>query len=83
MKRVWLVKLRKNKGFTHNDVGGMVGISRQSYTLIEGGTRNPSLLTALKLSATLGFDPILFLDNSYSLSKHKGAIQPGKGGGLG
>lgn len=74
MKRAWLVKKRKDKGFTHAELGEMLGVTRQAYSLIESGTRNPSLMVALKLSVTLDFDPILFLDNAYSVRKQEEAI---------
>lgn len=69
MKRLWLEELRKDQKCSQSDIGKQLGITRQAYTHIETGTRNPSLFVALRLSLILGFDPLLFLDKEYSVGK--------------
>lgn len=74
MKRTWLEEIRKNKGFTHAQMGKMLGVTRQAYTSIENGRRNPSLSVALKLCKILDFDPALFLDKEVAVRNHEKAI---------
>ena len=45
-----LSKLRKEKGINQTDLGRMVGVSRQTISLIERGDYNPSVMVALSLS---------------------------------
>ena len=45
-----LSKLRKEKGINQTDLGRMVGVSRQTISLIERGDYNPSIMVALSLS---------------------------------
>lgn len=42
--------LRKEKGINQTDLGRMVGVSRQTISLIERGDYNPSVIVALSLS---------------------------------
>lgn len=42
--------LRKEKGINQTDLGRMVGVSRQTISLIERGDYNPSVMVALSLS---------------------------------
>lgn len=71
MKRFWLEELRKERHLTQADMGKLLGTSRQSYTHIESGARNPSLVIALKLSSILSFDPILFLEKGFAKCEHQ------------
>ena len=43
-------KLRLAKGFTQEQLGGAVGVSRQTVVAIEKGNYTPSLLLALELA---------------------------------
>ena len=45
-----LSELRKEKGINQTDLGSMVGVSRQTISLIERGDYNPSVMVALSLS---------------------------------
>lgn len=45
-----LSKLRKEKGINQTDLGDMVGVSRQTISLIERGDYNPSVMVALSLA---------------------------------
>lgn len=45
-----LSKLRKEKGINQTDLGRMVGVSRQTISLIERGDYNPSVMVALSLA---------------------------------
>lgn len=45
-----LSKLRKEKGINQTDLGRMVGVSRQTISLIERGDYNPSIMVALSLA---------------------------------
>lgn len=45
-----LSRLRKEKGINQTDLGRMVGVSRQTISLIERGDYNPSVMVALSLS---------------------------------
>lgn len=42
--------LRKEKGINQTDLGDMVGVSRQTISLIERGDYNPSVMVALSLA---------------------------------
>lgn len=45
-----LSKLRKEKGINQTDLGRMVGVSRQTISLIERGDYNPYVMVALSLA---------------------------------
>jgi len=45
-----LSDLRKEKGINQTDLGRMVGVSRQTISLIERGDYNPSVMVALSLA---------------------------------
>ena len=45
-----LSKLRKEKGINQTDLGRMVGVSRQTISLIERGDYNPSVMVALSIA---------------------------------
>lgn len=55
-----LKELRKQKSLTQEEVSERIGITRSSYTNIENGERRPSVETAKKIAAVLGFDWTLF-----------------------
>lgn len=64
MKRDWLIKARGD--FTHEEVANRAGIKRQYYSMIECGTRNPSVAVAKKIGAVLGFEWTLFFEEGGS-----------------
>lgn len=45
-----LSKLRKEKGINQTDLGRIVGVSRQTISLIERGDYNPSVMVALSIA---------------------------------
>lgn len=49
-----LKELRSAKGLNQQDLGSLVGVSRQTISLIERGDYNPSITVCLKLSKILG-----------------------------
>lgn len=48
-----LIKERERLGMTQYEFADMCGISRQHYSQIESGAKNPSLKNAMKIKATL------------------------------
>lgn len=44
-----LKQLRKEKGLTHKETAKILAISRSMYTMIENGTRKPSLKVMQKM----------------------------------
>lgn len=61
--REWLQKLRNKKCMTHDDVAREAEIQRAYYTMIENGTRNPSVEVAKRIARILEFDWTVFFDH--------------------
>ena len=51
-----LADFRKKSGFNQAELGKLVGVSRQTISLIERGDYNPSVTVALTISKVLGVD---------------------------
>jgi len=51
-----LADFRKKAGLNQADLGGLVGVSRQTISLIERGDYNPSVTVALAIAQVLGVD---------------------------
>lgn len=51
---------RINKGLTMRQVSEASNISESFYSMIENGERRPSVETAKKIAAVLGFDWTMF-----------------------
>lgn len=51
-----LADFRKKAGYNQADLGGLVGVSRQTISLIERGDYNPSVTVALTIAKVLGVD---------------------------
>ena len=49
-----LSKIRKEKGLNQSELGELVGVSRQTISLIERGDYNPSVIVSLKLARVFG-----------------------------
>lgn len=49
-----LKEFRNEKGLNQADLGALVGVSRQTISLIERGDYNPSITVCLKLAKVLG-----------------------------
>lgn len=54
--RTWLVAIRENLGLSQKTVAERAGITQPSYCNIEIGRRSPSIRTAKKIAAALGFE---------------------------
>ncbi|MDD7464171.1 MAG: helix-turn-helix transcriptional regulator [Anaerococcus sp.] len=48
-----LKEFRNDKGLNQADLGALVGVSRQTISLIERGDYNPSITVCLKLAKVL------------------------------
>ena len=51
-----LADFRKKVGYNQADLGKLVGVSRQTISLIERGDYNPSVTVALTIAQVLGVD---------------------------
>ena len=51
-----LADFRKKAGYKQADLGKLVGVSRQTISLIERGDYNPSVTVALTIAKVLGVD---------------------------
>ncbi|MBM7572558.1 helix-turn-helix domain-containing protein [Aquibacillus albus] len=60
MKREWLIKLRKTKKLTQEQVARLSFIDRGYYSQIENGKRNPGPTIASNIAKVLGIDPMEF-----------------------
>lgn len=60
----WLKTVRIAASMTQEQVANKAQISQPAYTNIEKGYRNPSIKTAKKIAAVLGFDWQRFYDES-------------------
>lgn len=67
---MWLKELRLQIGMTQNEVAEKSGVERAYYTMIELGSRNPSVEVAKKIAHTLGFNWTIFFDNGCNETKH-------------
>ncbi len=52
----YLADFRKKAGLNQADLGKLVGVSRQTISLIERGDYNPSVTVALTIAKVLGVD---------------------------
>ena len=71
--RTKLVSVRKKAGYTQAALADAVGISRNHYTQIETGDKNPSLPVAVKIKAKLCYkgDDIFFNSTSPKTGQSK------------
>lgn len=69
--RGWLKAFRDQRGLTQQEVADRSGIGRAYYTMIENGTRNPSVAVAKSVGKTLGFDWTIFFETECNEVKHK------------
>ena len=52
------IRLRKEKGFTQEDVEARSGFSQQYLSGLERGSRNPTIITLYELAQALGVSHI-------------------------
>lgn len=64
-KRSKLIKLRKEKGFTQEDMARLLQIKRSTYGNYENGYRKPDIEVIIKLKKIFGVsdDKIFLTDN--------------------
>ena len=60
--RKWLQKVRKNQGYTQQQIACLAKIERSFYSQIETGKRDPSVTTAKKIAYILKFDWTRFFE---------------------
>lgn len=64
-----LIKLRKEKGFTQEQMARLLKIERSCYSNYENGYRNPSFENILELKKILGVkDDKIFLPDNDTIS---------------
>ncbi len=63
----WLRQLRKKKGLQQKQIARMVGIGQSGYSMIENKERIPSVPTAKKIAAVLGFNWTRFYEDEVTL----------------
>jgi len=63
MAREWLKEIRVERGMAQSDVAKAAGITQQSYSSIELGTRLGLVSTAKRIAEVLGFDWRRFYEN--------------------
>jgi putative transcriptional regulator len=68
--RTWLKELRIQKGLTQNSVAEKCEIERAYYTMIETGSRRPSVDVAKSIGEAIGFDWTIFFENQGNEMKH-------------
>ncbi len=68
----WLRATRVAAKLTQEELSGQVGIARGAYANIETGERRPSVATAKKIAAVLGFDWTRFYEDD-SAPEREGA----------
>ncbi len=61
--RNWLIAIREEKGLSQKFVAEKVGIKPPSYCTIEKGRTSPTVETAKKIGAVLGFDWTRFYES--------------------
>lgn len=54
--RDWLIAIREGNGLSQKAVADAISLAQPSYCTIEKGKTNPSVDTAKKIAAVLGFD---------------------------
>ncbi len=54
---------RKNKRLTQQQLAELVGVDRTLISKIESGVATPSVTTAKKIAAVLGFDWVRFFED--------------------
>ena len=60
---------REKKLLTQQQLADLVGVDRTLISKIESGTSSPSVTTAKKIAAVLGFDWTLFYQDEDDLTK--------------
>ncbi|AXF54588.1 helix-turn-helix transcriptional regulator [Salicibibacter kimchii] len=69
--RTWLKDIRHQRGYTHQQVAELANIHRAYYTLIESGSRTPSVAASKSIGKALGFDWTIFFEDESNETKQK------------
>lgn len=64
MTRPWLAGYREKAELSHEEVAKLIGKTRQYYSMIENGNRNPSVEVAMKIASVLNFEWTIFFEVS-------------------
>ena len=75
MKRNWLKNIRKKLNMSHKEVAEISGISRNYYTEIENGNKNPSVKHAKRIALALGFYWGNFFENEICETRHEQEVK--------
>lgn len=52
-----IMKIRKNRGMTRNELARLIGVDRETIARYERGTREPKASIVAQLAAALGVTP--------------------------
>ena len=63
MKNEWLRDIRVGQGKTQQEVADSADMSQSGYAGIETGAKKPTVSTAKKIAAVLGFEWTRFFEN--------------------
>ncbi len=69
--RRWLLNTRLSNKLTHGEVAARANIGRAYYTMIENGSRTPSVAVAKRLGDVLGIGWTLFFDKQGNETTHE------------
>ncbi|MDU0077705.1 helix-turn-helix transcriptional regulator [Bacillus velezensis] len=71
--REWLKHQRLEKGYTQQDVATAAKIKRAYYTMIENGSRKPSVPVSKRIGVILDLPWTFFFEDEGNDMKHKGS----------
>lgn len=60
--REWLKEYREKRGMTQSEVAHLSNISRSYFTMIESGSKTPTVETAKKIAKVLNFKWVDFFN---------------------
>lgn len=64
-----LIKIRKEKGFTQEQMAKTLKVTRATYSNYENGYRNPSIKKVIEIKKILGIvDDVFFLQDEDTIS---------------
>jgi len=61
--RAWLKERREHMGKTQEEIAEAAGITRPAYTMIEAGSRNPSVSMTRKIGTVMNLDWTIFFED--------------------
>lgn len=69
-----LIRIRKESGFSQNQLGPAAGLDQSTINLMESGKTTPTIATLFRLSDTMGKSPALVLKKAMEALPAKGPI---------